>query len=174
MAHVSDLIAVDIDEYLTSHQYKSLLRFITCGSVDDGKSTLIGRLLYDCKMIYEDQLAAIHRDSERAGSAGGSLSCGGEGSHRLPPAASGPAFCEAVTKSLTAFRPSGRGSIEQPKTCFAPGEKVRSTVTRSSSWRAGLPEVVPTATPFSSYFSHIISGSVPARICILCFCSNSS
>ena len=52
MAHVSDLIATDIDAYLDAHQHKSLLRFITCGSVDDGKSTLIGRLLYDSKMIF--------------------------------------------------------------------------------------------------------------------------
>ena len=57
MAHASELIAHDIEEYLTSHRYKSLLRFITCGSVDDGKSTLIGRLLYDSKTIFEDQLA---------------------------------------------------------------------------------------------------------------------
>ena len=65
MAHVSDLIATDIDAYLEAHQHKSLLRFITCGSVDDGKSTLIGRLLYDSKMIFEDQLAALEADSKR-------------------------------------------------------------------------------------------------------------
>ena len=59
MAHVSDLIASDIGEYLQQHEHKSLLRFITCGSVDDGKSTLIGRLLYDSKMLFEDQLAAM-------------------------------------------------------------------------------------------------------------------
>ena len=58
MAHVSKLIGSDIDAYLTQHQHKSLLRFITCGSVDDGKSTLIGRLLYDSKMIFEDQLVS--------------------------------------------------------------------------------------------------------------------
>ena len=57
------LIAQDIDAYLDQHQHKSLLRFITCGSVDDGKSTLIGRLLYDSKMIFEDQLAALEADS---------------------------------------------------------------------------------------------------------------
>ena len=56
MAHKSDLIAADIQAYLKSHEHKSLLRFITCGSVDDGKSTLIGRLLYESKMIFEDQL----------------------------------------------------------------------------------------------------------------------
>jgi bifunctional enzyme CysN/CysC len=67
---VSDLIAEDIDAYLDQHQHKSLLRFITCGSVDDGKSTLIGRLLYDSKMIFEDQLAALEADSKRVGTQG--------------------------------------------------------------------------------------------------------
>jgi bifunctional enzyme CysN/CysC len=62
--------SVDIDAYLVKHQNKSLLRFITCGSVDDGKSTLIGRLLYDCKMIFEDQLAALEADSKRIGTQG--------------------------------------------------------------------------------------------------------
>jgi hypothetical protein len=62
-----DLIASDIDAYLNVHQHKSLLRFITCGSVDDGKSTLIGRLLYDSKMIFEDQLATLQSDSKRMG-----------------------------------------------------------------------------------------------------------
>jgi len=55
MAHKSDLIAGDIEQYLHAHQHKGLLRFITCGSVDDGKSTLIGRLLYESKLIFEDQ-----------------------------------------------------------------------------------------------------------------------
>jgi bifunctional enzyme CysN/CysC len=64
------LIADDIDAYLLRHQHKSLLRFITCGSVDDGKSTLIGRLLYDSKMIFEDQLAALEADSKRVGTQG--------------------------------------------------------------------------------------------------------
>jgi bifunctional enzyme CysN/CysC len=64
------LIAEDIDAYLHQHQHKSLLRFITCGSVDDGKSTLIGRLLYDSKMIFEDQLAALESDSKRNGTQG--------------------------------------------------------------------------------------------------------
>ncbi|MEO8925735.1 MAG: sulfate adenylyltransferase subunit CysN [Caulobacteraceae bacterium] len=73
MAHVSDLIASDIDAYLESHQHKSLLRFITCGSVDDGKSTLIGRLLYDSKMIFEDQMAALEADSKRIGTQGGEI-----------------------------------------------------------------------------------------------------
>src|ERR1700677_5118748 len=73
MAHVSDLIATDIDAYLEAHQRKSLLRFITCGSVDDGKSTLIGRLLYDSKMIYEDQMAALEADSKRQGTQGSEI-----------------------------------------------------------------------------------------------------
>ena len=64
------LIAEDIDAYLAAHQNKSLLRFITCGSVDDGKSTLIGRLLYDSKMIFEDQLAALESDSKKVGTQG--------------------------------------------------------------------------------------------------------
>ena len=64
------LIAEDIDAYLHQHQHKGLLRFITCGSVDDGKSTLIGRLLYDSKMIFEDQLAALESDSKRHGTQG--------------------------------------------------------------------------------------------------------
>ena len=64
------LIAEDIDAYLAQHQNKELLRFITCGSVDDGKSTLIGRLLYDSKMIFEDQLAALEADSKKSGTQG--------------------------------------------------------------------------------------------------------
>ena len=64
------LIAEDIDAYLETHQHKSMLRFITCGSVDDGKSTLIGRLLYDSKMIFEDQLEALSNDSKKVGTQG--------------------------------------------------------------------------------------------------------
>jgi len=70
MAHVSELIASDIDAYLDKHQHKTLLRFITCGSVDDGKSTLIGRLLYDSHMLFDDQLAAIEKDSQKWGTQG--------------------------------------------------------------------------------------------------------
>ena len=73
MAHVSDLIATDIEQYLQLHEKKSLLRFITCGSVDDGKSTVIGRLLYDSKMLFEDQLAAIEADSKKWGTQGGDI-----------------------------------------------------------------------------------------------------
>ena len=64
------LIAEDIDAYLETHQHKTMLRFITCGSVDDGKSTLIGRLLYDSKMIFEDQLATLEADSKKSGTQG--------------------------------------------------------------------------------------------------------
>ena len=71
MSHQSDLIATDIDAYLKQHEEKELLRFITCGSVDDGKSTLIGRLLYDSKMIYEDTLAKIEKDSAVHGTTDG-------------------------------------------------------------------------------------------------------
>jgi bifunctional enzyme CysN/CysC len=70
MSHQSSLIASDIDAYLAQHERKELLRFITCGSVDDGKSTLIGRLFYESKMIYEDQLAAIKKDTSRYGTTG--------------------------------------------------------------------------------------------------------
>jgi bifunctional enzyme CysN/CysC len=73
MAHQSDLIATDIGAYLHAHEHKSLLRFITCGSVDDGKSTLIGRLLYESKMIFDDQLSALERDSKKVGTRGGEL-----------------------------------------------------------------------------------------------------
>ena len=70
MSHQDALIASDIVAYLEAQEHKSFLRFITCGSVDDGKSTLIGRLLYDSKLIYEDQLAAIERDSKTSGTTG--------------------------------------------------------------------------------------------------------
>jgi len=65
MAHQSELIENDILAYLKQHENKDLLRFITCGNVDDGKSTLIGRLLHDSKLIFEDQLAAIKKDSQK-------------------------------------------------------------------------------------------------------------
>ncbi len=71
MSHQSDLIAVDIDAYLKQHERKELMRFITCGSVDDGKSTLIGRLLYDSKMLYEDHIAQLETDSKKVGTTGG-------------------------------------------------------------------------------------------------------
>ncbi|GEN24215.1 adenylyl-sulfate kinase [Halomonas cupida] len=70
MSHQSNLISEDIEAYLKEHENKDLLRFITCGSVDDGKSTLIGRLLHDSKMIYEDQLAAITQASKTSGTTG--------------------------------------------------------------------------------------------------------
>ncbi len=71
MSHQSDLIASDILAYLEQHEHKELLRFITCGSVDDGKSTLIGRLLFDSKMLYEDQLAQLESESIVHGTTGG-------------------------------------------------------------------------------------------------------
>ena len=73
MAHIDPLIADDIDAYLHRQQHKSLLRFITCGSVDDGKSTLIGRFLYESKLVFEDHLAALEADSKKVGTQGGEL-----------------------------------------------------------------------------------------------------
>ena len=70
MSHQSDLIESDIIAYLKQHERKELLRLLTCGSVDDGKSTLIGRLLHDSKMVYEDQLEAVTRDSVKSGTTG--------------------------------------------------------------------------------------------------------
>ena len=70
MAHVSELNSTDIDSYLKSHEEKSLLRFITCGSVDDGKSTLIGRMLYESQMLFDDQLSALKSDSKKIGTQG--------------------------------------------------------------------------------------------------------
>lgn len=73
MSHQSELIESDILKYLESHEHKTLCRFITCGSVDDGKSTLIGRLLYESKLIYEDQLAALETDSKKDGTQGDAI-----------------------------------------------------------------------------------------------------
>ena len=74
MAHAHEaLIADDIEAYLARHEHKSLLRFITCGSVDDGKSTLIGRLLYESHLVFEDHLAALEADSKQVGTQGGDL-----------------------------------------------------------------------------------------------------
>ena len=73
MAHISELIATDIDSYLISHQKKSILRFITCGSVDDGKSTLIGRMLYESHMLFDDQLRLLEADSKKLGTQGSEI-----------------------------------------------------------------------------------------------------
>ena len=73
MSHQSELIATDIDAYLAQHEQKELLRFLTCGSVDDGKSTLIGRLFYDAKLIFEDTLKSLEADSVTHGTTGGAL-----------------------------------------------------------------------------------------------------
>jgi bifunctional enzyme CysN/CysC len=73
MTVLPDMVDSDLDAYLRAQQRKDLLRFITCGSVDDGKSTLIGRLLYESKMIFEDQLAALAKDSRTMGTRGGEI-----------------------------------------------------------------------------------------------------
>ena len=73
MAHISELISKDIDSYLKSHEEKSLLRFITCGSVDDGKSTLIGRMLYESQMLFDDQLSELKSDSKKIGTQGNEI-----------------------------------------------------------------------------------------------------
>ncbi|MCP2503271.1 MAG: sulfate adenylyltransferase subunit CysN [Candidatus Thalassarchaeaceae archaeon] len=73
MSHVSKLIATDIESYLKSHEEKSLLRFITCGSVDDGKSTLIGRMLYESHMLFDDQLSSLEADSKKIGTQGDNI-----------------------------------------------------------------------------------------------------
>ncbi|GGK77247.1 sulfate adenylyltransferase subunit CysN [Amphritea balenae] len=73
MAHSSDMISEDIVQYLKEHEQKSLLRFITCGSVDDGKSTLIGRLLYESKLLFEDQLEAVEAESKKYGTQGDNI-----------------------------------------------------------------------------------------------------
>ena len=73
MSHQSELISTDINAYLAQHERKELLRLLTCGSVDDGKSTLIGRLLYDTKMVYQDQLDAIGSESIKSGTTGGNF-----------------------------------------------------------------------------------------------------
>ena len=70
---VNALIAEDIDAYLDVHEHKDMLRFLTCGSVDDGKSTLIGRLLYESHLVFDDHLAALEADSRRVGTQGGDL-----------------------------------------------------------------------------------------------------
>ena len=70
MSHQSELISQDILGYLKQHEEKDLLRLLTCGNVDDGKSTLIGRLLHDSKLIYEDHLDAVKRDSKKSGTQG--------------------------------------------------------------------------------------------------------
>ena len=73
MSHISELIATDIDSYLKAHEEKGLLRFITCGSVDDGKSTLIGRMLYESHMLFDDQLSSLENDSKKVGTQGNDI-----------------------------------------------------------------------------------------------------
>jgi hypothetical protein len=114
------LIAEDIDSYLDQHQHKTMLRFITCGSVDDGKSTLIGRLLYDSKMIFEDQLAALETDSRKVGTQGrkstsrcwsmDSPPSGSRASPSMSPTAS------STPKSASSSSPTARGMSNIPAT----------------------------------------------------------
>ena len=92
MSHQSPLIASDIDAYLAQHERKEILRFITCGSVDDGKSTLIGRLFYESKTMYEDQLAALRQDTSRYGTSGNSSSL------TLPATSNTPATWQRVLR----------------------------------------------------------------------------
>ena len=73
MARFVEFQGGDVDAFLSAQENKDLLRFITCGSVDDGKSTLIGRLLYESKMLFEDQLTALEADSKKLGTQGGNL-----------------------------------------------------------------------------------------------------
>ena len=73
MSRSVDFVSTDVEAYLTAQESKDLLRFITCGSVDDGKSTLIGRLLYEAKMLFDDQLSALEKDSRKFGTQGGNL-----------------------------------------------------------------------------------------------------
>ncbi len=73
MAVANEIIRTDIEKYLDQHENKGMLRFITCGSVDDGKSTLIGRLLHESKVLFEDQLDAIKADSRKFGTQGGDI-----------------------------------------------------------------------------------------------------
>lgn len=73
MSEHGNLLETDIEAYLKQHENKEMVRFFTCGSVDDGKSTLIGRLLHDSKMIFEDQLAAIENDSKKSGTTGDAI-----------------------------------------------------------------------------------------------------
>ena len=73
MTQPSHLIAEDIESYLREHEHKTMLRFITCGSVDDGKPTLIGRLLFETRQLFDDQLAALEADSKRHGTQGNAI-----------------------------------------------------------------------------------------------------
>ena len=108
MAHViATSSPTDIDAYLDAHEHKSLLRFITCGSVDDGKSTLIGRLLYESKMIFEDQLAALEADSKQVGTQGGEHRLRAAASTAWPPSAS---RASPSTSRTASSRPSGASS----------------------------------------------------------------
>jgi bifunctional enzyme CysN/CysC len=126
------LIAEDIDAYLEQHQHKSLLRFITCGSVDDGKSTLIGRLLYDSQMIFEDQLAGAGEPTRQASAPRARRSTSRCWSTASPPSASRA----SPSTSPTASSPPKRASSSSPT---RPGHEqyTRNMVTGASTatWR---------------------------------------
>ena len=114
------LIAEDIDAYLDQHQHKTMLRFITCGSVDDGKSTLIGRLLYDSKMIFEDQLAALESDSKRVGTQGQeidfALLVDGLAAEREQGITIDVAYRFFTPRSASSSSPTARGTSSTPAT----------------------------------------------------------
>jgi hypothetical protein len=125
MAHVSDLISTDIEQYLKAHERKGLLRFITCGSVDDGKSTLIGRLLFESKMLFEDQLAAIEADSKSSRNA----TC----STLLPVEASTWWFRTLLMCPLTSGRAcNARFATSNPLAHFSPAPTASTAIAGSS------------------------------------------
>ena len=115
------LIAEDIDAYLDQHQHKTMLRFITCGSVDDGKSTLIGRLLYDSKMIFEDQLDALEVDSKKVGTQGQEID------FALLSTASPP----SVSRASRSTSPTGSST---PKSASSSSPIVRGTSSTPATW----------------------------------------
>ena len=143
MAHVSALIARDIDQYLEAYRHQGLLRFITCGSVDDGKSTLIGRLLYDANLLDEDQVATLTADSRRVGR----LSFTGTGTgrrwfvrfqYRHSGSPARQAFASLVAASAS-IRRRGRGRILQRRRTSASSARQASsavvcTLTVGAEW----------------------------------------
>ncbi len=121
-----------VEAYLHAQQYKSLLRFLTCGSVDDGKSTLIGRLLHDTRQIYEDQLSSLHNDSKRHGTRGEKLdrrcwwtACRRSASRALPLMSP---IATSLPKSANLLSPTPRGMSSTPVTW----RPARPPVTRRS------------------------------------------
>ena len=133
MAHVSDLIAADIERYLNAHERKGLLRFITCGSVDDGKSTLIGRLLYESKLLFDDQLAALAARLARSSAPRATTSTSRCWSTASPPSAS---RASPSTSPTASSRPSGASSSSPTR----PGHEqyTRNMVTGASTADAAV------------------------------------